>query len=85
MVGMDWEMRLPSIIGKRIVGAVALEGNTNPPNRVFLVFDDDTHFEFYGDDGWSAAKGCRVGGMEEVKEGTGEGSKYKVIWESCER
>lgn len=45
------ESKLTRILGKRIK-AVVHAGCTGPGphNQLFLVFDDDTYYEFYGND-----------------------------------
>ncbi|HBY94009.1 MAG: hypothetical protein M5U01_43325 [Ardenticatenaceae bacterium] len=38
------------IVGKTIASVVVSEGNTGgPPAQVFLIFDDGTAYELYGD------------------------------------
>ncbi len=40
---------LAKIVGKRIAGVVVAESPRGPRQQVFLVFDDGTRFEFWGD------------------------------------
>lgn len=51
------------IIGKRIKHIVVSEQNAREPeSQIFLVFDDDTYFEIYGD--LRVAGGVDCGGLE---------------------
>ena len=38
---------LSQLLGKRITGIVVKESDGTPKSQLFLLFDDDTHFEFY--------------------------------------
>ncbi len=54
------------MIGKRIKGVVVKESSDVPQAQVFLLFADDTYFEFYG----NSISGCNDidhGGLETVK------------------
>jgi hypothetical protein len=51
------------IVGKTINGLVIAEGSRR---QVFLLFEDDTHFEFYGDS-FTGAGGIDPGGLEKVR------------------
>ena len=52
-------------IGKTI-RRVVVAGNTSPPQRqVFLVFDDGTYFEFWGDS-FTGAGGILNGDIDEI-------------------
>ena len=43
------ENNLRGILGKRIQAVVhARSFGSNPPDQLFLVFDDGTYYEFYG-------------------------------------
>lgn len=53
------------IIGKSVVGVIVAENYSAPKQRVFLVFSDDTYFEFYGD-GFSCTGGVNRGGLEKA-------------------
>jgi len=54
---------LQEIIGKRIAHIITNEGGS--PQQIFLVFDDHTSMEFYGDD-LNNSKGVRKCGYEEA-------------------
>ena len=59
------------IVGKTISGVIIKQGGSGSPSRqLFLLFDDNTYFEFWswGDySGMSAAGGLDRGGAEEVR------------------
>jgi|PlaIllAssembly_1097288.scaffolds.fasta_scaffold47651_2 hypothetical protein len=38
---------LSQLLGKRITGIVMKESDGTPKSQLFLLFEDDTHFEFY--------------------------------------
>ncbi len=38
---------LSQLLGKRITGIVIKESEGTPKSQLFLLFEDDTHFEFY--------------------------------------
>jgi hypothetical protein len=40
---------LAQVVGRRISGVVVAEGPRAPRQQVFLVFDDGTRFEFWGE------------------------------------
>ena len=50
------------IIGKTITSVVVSRNDQWPQNRVFLVFSDDTYFEFYGQ-GFTCRDGLGIGGV----------------------
>ena len=58
-------LKLP--IGKTITGVVVAENTDEPKQRVFLVFSDDTYFEFYGKS-FSCTGGVYRGGLEKAKQ-----------------
>jgi hypothetical protein len=47
-------------VGKRISGIVVAENTQAPRRQVFLIFDDNTYFEFYGNE-FSGASGIDPG------------------------
>jgi hypothetical protein len=54
------------IIGKTIRAVITAEGNSEPPrDQVYLIFDDDTYYEFYGGD-IAGTGGVDQGGSEYV-------------------
>ena len=60
---------LAEIVGKRIAGVVVKESShLSPPRQVFLIFDDGTNFEFYGNSEVTWTSGVRPGGIEWVRE-----------------
>lgn len=55
------------IIGKRIQAVLVAEGESDPRQQVFLVFEDGTTFEFWGQH-FSCASGVTRGGVSEAIE-----------------
>ncbi|RLE19765.1 MAG: hypothetical protein DRJ65_19675 [Acidobacteria bacterium] len=57
------------IVGKTISGLVVKEGPTGPKSQVYLIFDDNTYFEFFSSSYWiqSGSQIC-PGGIDEVRE-----------------
>jgi hypothetical protein len=64
------------IVGKRIIGVVvkSLERGNAANDQVFLIFDDNTYFEFYGD--FSCTSAVDRGGIDEVRRYMS--SSYKI-------
>jgi len=60
---MSLNDHLQELVGRRIVGVVAMESDRHPRGRVNLVLDDGSFMEFFGDD-LHNAKGCRPGGWD---------------------
>lgn len=58
---------IKNIIGKKISKIIVAENTNTPKRQVFLVFSDDTYFEFYGDI-FSGAGGVDEGGFEAAKK-----------------
>lgn len=65
---MKLKEALPQLLGKRICGAVVKQGDRSPRMQVFLVFDDDTYYEFYTDSTIFGAGGVDRGGIEHVRQ-----------------
>ena len=58
---------LKYMIGKTIAGIVLRDSNgAGPRDQLFLVFTDNTYWEFYGEVGWS--EHLEVGDLETVKQ-----------------
>ncbi len=55
------------MIGKRIKGIVVKESCNPPRAQVFLIFSDETHYEFYGEN-FRGTNGVDPGGMAAVKD-----------------
>jgi len=61
------------IIGKRIKGIVAKKHDYQPHSQLFLIFSDETYYEFYTYmSEICATGGVCVGGLEKVREYMGE-------------
>jgi hypothetical protein len=69
-VPMSLNSHLQELIGRRIVGVVAMESERNPRARINLVLDDGSYLEIYGND-LHNAKGCWPGGMEAARKTEG--------------
>ncbi len=59
---------LPELLGKRICGAVVKQGDRSPRMQLFLVFDDDTYYEFYTDSVIHGTGGVDSGDIEYVRQ-----------------
>ncbi len=55
------------IIGKKICGVVVKQGTRTPRSQVFLLFTDDTYYEFYSDSDIIGTGGVDPGGLNEVR------------------
>jgi hypothetical protein len=61
-----WLDAFKGVVGKRIQG-VLVAGHPRPPrNQVFLVFNDETYYELFGD-AISSIKGTDSGGMDQAQ------------------
>ncbi len=56
---------IQNIIGKTIKSVIVTRNDRPPGNQVFLIFDDDTYFEFYGES-FTGAGGIDQGSVDEV-------------------
>ena len=66
------------IVGKTITGViVAKKENDLPRHQVFLVFSDDTYFEFYGSD-FCCAGGVDKGGYVAARDYAERSMKAKI-------
>ena len=66
---MAFKAAVASILGKTIKHIVVKEGDRAPRSQVFLVFTDDSYYEFYSTHGSiSGAGGLDVGGIEAVRK-----------------
>ena len=62
---MAFKAQVATIIGKTIKHVVVKEGDDSPRSQVFLVFTDDTYYEFYSAHGSIAGAGAQdIGGIE---------------------
>jgi hypothetical protein len=57
--------QVSQIVGKTITAVLMLEAKSYPQDQVMLVFDDGTHYEFYGNDIHNTG-GLNQGGLHEV-------------------
>jgi len=57
---------IQQLLGKRIKAAIVAESPTSPRTQMFLVFTDDTSFEFYGNE-FSGAGRLDQRGIENVR------------------
>ena len=69
-------------LGKRIQAILVTEAPVSPRQQVFLIFDDDTHFEFYADGGltWTAAVDPR--GVDKVRSYVAQFPAAKIVYDS---
>ena len=65
---MAFKAEVASIVGKTIKHIVVTEGPRAPRSQVFLVFTDDSYYEFYSTHGSIAGGGALdIGGIEAVR------------------
>jgi hypothetical protein len=58
---------LKQIVGKTITGIVLRESEgPGPRYQLFMIFNDNTYLEFYGEMGWSNR--LEIGDLETVKQ-----------------
>ncbi len=56
------------ILGKTIKAVIVKVRDGTPRTQLFLIFSDDTYYEFYGDGNWVCATGgVDSGGVEAVR------------------
>ena len=55
------------LLGKTISAVYCRENESTPNGQVFLIFDDDTHFELYSPTVLHGAGGIDSGGLEKVR------------------
>lgn len=65
-MGRLWANSFKRVIGKRIHGLVVAAHPESPRRQVFLIFDDGSFYELFGDD-ISGCKGIDRGGLDEVR------------------
>jgi hypothetical protein len=61
-----WEDEIRKLVGKRIDGIVVAKHDRTPKNQVFLIFNDGTYYELYGDE-INGCKSIDQGGSKEVR------------------
>ena len=77
---MAFKAAVETIIGKTVKHVVVKEGATPPQSQVFLVFTDDTYYEFYATYGTiSGAGAIDTGGVEAVRRYMG--GEKRVVYE----
>jgi hypothetical protein len=55
-----------ALLGKRISGVVVKRADRPPYSQLFLIFEDDTYYEFYCDSQICGAGGVDKGGLTDV-------------------
>lgn len=77
---MAFKAEVATIIGKTVKHVVVKEGDSSPRSQVFLVFTDDTYYEFYSTHGTiSGAGAIDTGGVEAVRRYMG--GEKRVVYE----
>ena len=74
---------IKQILGKRITAFVVTESPTAPRRQVFLIFSDNTHFEFYGHE-FTGASGLGTGGLEQVRDYVAKFSSAEITMQAVE-
>ena len=65
-MGQLWVDGFRNILGKRVAGLVVTQCGVSPERQLFLIFDDNTHYELFGSD-VRGCKGVDPGGFDEVR------------------
>jgi hypothetical protein len=77
------KQEIAEIVGKKIVGVVVKENSrSSPPRQVFLIFDDETSFEFYANCELTWTSGVHPGGIQWVRDYGSE--TYRIRFEHLE-
>jgi hypothetical protein len=58
---------IQQVIGKTISGVIVAKAQGRKSQQVFLVFNDETYFEFFGDS-FTGGGGVDQGGLERVRQ-----------------
>jgi hypothetical protein len=70
--GVKIKPEVRDIVGKTIVGVLVADNPRVPGRQVFLVFNDNTYYEFYGPDGQLGfTGGACPGGMADAERYAG--------------
>jgi hypothetical protein len=77
---MGISLGAPRLIGKTIIGVVKKENirGSNPASQVFLIFSDNTYYEFYSFSSIMGTSDACKGGTDEVRR-NGEGTMQIVL------
>lgn len=68
-MGSLWKDAFQHVVGKRIQGVVVAERDSAPHTQVFLIFEDGTYYELYGQ--ISGRNDIDVGPAERVRDYVG--------------
>lgn len=69
---------LPQLVGKRI-SAVVIAARPKAQSQLYLIFDDDSHYEFYGIDSMSGARAVDPGGLVHVRHVVRDAETVSVV------
>ncbi len=76
---------IKDIVGKKIKGVVVKESyslNRSPRSQVFLLFSDDTYYEFYTERDWiDSISRIREGDLESVRGYLSEDEDRRIVCE----
>lgn len=78
---MSLNSYLQELVGQKITGVVAMQGQGRPAFKIHLLLDNGSYFEFYGQD-IENAKGCWPGGKGEARRT--EQGYYEIVQEFWE-
>ena len=68
-MGSQWKDAFQHVVGKRIQGVVVAERDSAPQTQVFLIFEDGTYYELYGQ--ISGRNDIDIGPAERVRDYAG--------------
>lgn len=69
---------LPEIIGKTIAHVMIAE-RSRGHSQLFLIFSDETHYEFYGLDSMSGIRGVYPGGLDSLESSVEDAEAVTVV------
>lgn len=78
---MGFENAISKLVGKTIIGVIKKENirGTTPASQIFLLFNDNTYYEFYSFSNIMSTSDIDEGGIDQVRR-YGEGT-MKIVGE----
>ena len=73
-----WQTAFKRVVGKRIRGVLVAADDRSNRSHVFLIFDDGTHYELYGQD-ICGRKHIDSGGLDEAKAYIGNSKGIEIL------
>ena len=73
---------IQQILGKRVRAIVVAKAPVAPRQQVFLIFDDDSHFEFYSDGEFTWTAAVDPGRVEKVRRYVSGFREATILYDS---